>query len=207
MIALINYGMGNLRSVQKALEYLGAEAYITRDPADLHAADAIVLPGVGAFGAAMQRLDESGMTTALRRTIEAGKPFLGICLGLQLLFESSSESPGVQGLSVLKGRVVGFRETPNFPMRVPHMGWSRLRHAQPDYPLWRGVPDGAYVYFVHSYYPQPADEGVVTAYCDYGVRFPCAVARGSLHAVQFHPEKSSEVGLQILRNFCTLINR
>jgi len=155
MIAIVNYGMGNLRSVQKALEHLGATAHITSDPADLHAADAVVLPGVGAFGAAMQRLNDAGLTSALQRAIETGKPFLGICLGLQLLFESSTESPGVAGLGVLKGRVVGFAERPDFPLRVPHMGWSRLRLAQPDCPLWQGIPDGAYVYFVHSYYAVP----------------------------------------------------
>ncbi len=207
MIALVNYGMGNLRSVQKALEHLGAEVQITSDAAALRAADAIVLPGVGAFGAAMHRLNESGISTALRRAIEAGKPFLGICLGLQLLFESSSESPGVAGLGILKGRVVGFRERSRFPLRVPHIGWSRLRLAQPDYLLWQGVADGAYVYFVHSFYPQPDDERIVTAYCDYGVRFACAVASENLHAVQFHPEKSGETGLQILQNFCALLGR
>jgi glutamine amidotransferase len=205
MIAIVNYGMGNLRSVQKALEHLGATAHITSDPADLGAADAVVLPGVGAFGAAMQRLNEAGLTDALRRAIETGKPFLGICLGLQLLFESSSESPGVAGLGILKGRVVGFAETPDFPLRIPHMGWSRLRFVRHDCPLWRGVPDGAYVYFVHSYYPAPADEPLITAYCDYGVRFACAVGVGNLHAVQFHPEKSSDTGLQILRNFLALV--
>lgn len=201
MIAIVNYGMGNLRSVEKALQFLGAETHITRDPADLAVAQAVVLPGVGAFGAAMQRLSESGLANALRCATEAGKPFLGICLGLQLLFESSSESPGVQGLGILKGRVVGFREIPNFPLRVPHMGWSRLRPTRPDYPLWHGVPETAYVYFVHSYYPEPADTNLVTAHCEYGVRFACAVGHANLHAVQFHPEKSSAVGLQILRNF------
>ena len=285
MIAIVNYGMGNLRSVQKALEYLGATTHITSDPADLHAADAVVLPGVGAFGAAMQRLNDAGLTPALQRAIEGGKPFLGICLGLQLLFESSSESPGVAGLGVLKGRVVGFAETPNFPLRIPHMGWSRLRLAQPDCPLWHGIPDGTYVYFVHSYYAVPEGdtglppslrfpplregnragaqvpplregnragaqvpplregnhaggsvppacrgnlkEGVqsipadsvppadthlqegnsslITAYCDYGVRFACAVGVGNLYAVQFHPEKSSDTGLQILRNFLAVV--
>jgi glutamine amidotransferase len=204
VIAIINYGMGNLRSVQKALEHLGAETHITSDPVDLRVADAVILPGVGAFGAAMQRLNESGMTAAIRHAIEHSKPFLGICLGLQLLFESSSESPGVPGLGILKGRVVGFRETPNFPLRVPHMGWSRLRPTRADYPLWQGVPDGAYVYFVHSYYPEPADTSLVTAYCEYGIRFACAVGHASLHAVQFHPEKSSEAGLKILQNFCRL---
>jgi len=205
MIAIVNYGMGNLRSVQKALEHLGATTHITSDPADLHAADAVVLPGVGAFGAAIQRLNDAGLIPALRRTVEAGKPFLGICLGLQLLFENSSESPGVAGLGILKGRVVGFAETPNFPLRIPHMGWSRLRLAQPDCPLWQGVPDGAYVYFVHSYYAVPADESLITAYCDYGVRFACAVGAGNLYAVQFHPEKSSDTGLQILRNFLAVV--
>ncbi|MCS6919043.1 MAG: imidazole glycerol phosphate synthase subunit HisH, partial [Fimbriimonadales bacterium] len=162
MIAIVNYGMGNLRSVQKALQHLGAAAHITADPADLSAADAVVLPGVGAFGAAMQRLNESGLAPALCRAIESGKPFLGICLGLQLLFESSSESPGVQGLSLLKGRVAGFAETPDFPMRIPHIGWSRLRPVQPDYPLWRDLPESAYVYFVHSYYAQPAEPAMIT---------------------------------------------
>jgi glutamine amidotransferase len=257
MIAIVNYGMGNLRSVQKALEHLGAMTHITSDPADLHAANAVVLPGVGAFGAAMQRLNDAGLTPALRRAIEAGKPFLGICLGLQLLFESSSESPGVAGLGVLKGRVVGFAETPDFPLRVPHMGWSRLRLAQPDCPLWQGIPDGAYVYFVHSYYAVPEGDQVCPPskaprfargtmqgvrfpllaggtlrrgfslslptrfpcghappggefftyhrYCEYGVRFACAVGVGNLYAVQFHPEKSSDTGLQILRNFLACV--
>lgn len=203
MIAIVNYGMGNLRSVQKAFEHIGVEARITSQPAEVLAADAVVLPGVGAFGAAMARLNELGLTSALRRTIESGKTFLGICLGLQLLFESSSESPGVEGLSVLKGQVVGFREQLGFSLRVPHMGWSRLRLARPDYSLWRGVADGAYVYFVHSYYPEPADASIITAYCEYGIRFACAVSVGNVHAVQFHPEKSSQTGLQILRNFCT----
>lgn len=207
MIAIIDYGMGNLRSVQKAFEYLGAEARIISDPADVQVADAIVLPGVGAFGAAMQRLNESGLTPALQRAIEAGKPFLGICLGLQLLFEESAESPGVAGLSLLKGRVVGFEQTPGFAMRIPHMGWSRLRLASKENPLWQGVADGAYVYFVHSFYPEPAEPCVITAWCEYGVRFACAVGYKNLHAVQFHPEKSSTVGLQILRNFCELIAR
>jgi glutamine amidotransferase len=181
MIAIVNYGMGNLRSVQKALEHLGATAHITSDPADLHAADAVVLPGVGAFGAAMQRLNDAGLTPALRRAVEAGKPFLGICLGLQLLFENSSESPGVAGLGVLKGRVVGFAETPNFPLRIPHMGWSRLRLAQPDCPLWQGIPDGAYVYFVHSYYAVPeGDAGLPPP----SLRFP-RFARGTMQGVRF----------------------
>lgn len=205
MIAIVNYGMGNLRSVQKALEHLGVATHITSDPADLRVADAVILPGVGAFGAAMQRLNESGITPALQRTIEQGKPFLGICLGLQLLFESSSESPGVQGLSILKGRVVGFREIPNFALRVPHMGWSRLHPTRPDYPLWQGVPKETFVYFVHSYYPEPADTSLITAYCEYGTRFACAVGYENLHAVQFHPEKSSQAGLKMLQNFCRII--
>lgn len=201
MIAIVDYGMGNLRSVQKALEYLGAPAQITHDPHTLRAADAIVLPGVGAFGAAMERLNAQGLTDALRREMERGKPFLGICLGLQLLYESSEESPGVEGLGVLKGRVVGFKSRPDFPLPVPHIGWSALHLTQPESPLWEGVSEGNYVYFVHSYYPEPEETESVLATCDYGGAFACAVGKDNLYAVQFHPEKSGAIGLQILRNF------
>ncbi len=201
MIAIVDYGMGNLRSVQKALESLGAPAQITHDPRALQEADAIVLPGVGAFGAAMERLNAQGLTDALRREIERGKPFLGICLGLQLLYESSEESPGVEGLGVLKGRVVGFRSRPDFALPVPHIGWSALHLTQPESPLWQGITERSYVYFVHSYYPEPEDRASVIATCDYGGAFVCAVGKDNLYAVQFHPEKSGAIGLQILRNF------
>ncbi len=220
MIAIVDYGMGNLRSVQKALEYLGAEAHITSDPATIRSAEGVVLPGVGAFGSAMQRLDEAGLTPALRQVIEAGKPFLGICLGLQLLFESSEESPGVQGLSVLRGRVAGFRKgqwavgtrqsaQQNFSLPVPQIGWNaiRLGTRTTTNPLWRGVPDGSYVYFVHSYYAEPAEPEIISATTLYGIEFTSAVSKGALHAVQFHPEKSSHVGLAILRNFLEIVAR
>ncbi|MEN3001343.1 MAG: imidazole glycerol phosphate synthase subunit HisH [Armatimonadota bacterium] len=204
MIAIIDYGMGNLRSVQKAFEALGAPAQITADPATIRTADAVVLPGVGAFGAAMARLHEAGLVAPLRAIIENGKPFLGICLGLQLLFESSEESPGVEGLGVLRGRVVGFQSHGSFPLPVPHIGWNQLLPV-PSCPLWQGMPEQAFVYFVHSFYPEPAEPRLITAWCDYGVRFPCAVQQGNLFAVQFHPEKSGAVGLSILRNFLSIL--
>jgi glutamine amidotransferase len=200
--------MGNLRSVQKAFEALGAPAQITADPATLRTAGAVVLPGVGAFGAAMARLHEAGLVAPIRAAIEGGKPFLGICLGLQLLFESSEESPGVEGLGILKGRVVGFHSHEGFPLPVPHIGWSAIELV-PTCPLWHELPDQPFVYFVHSFYPEPAslDTGQhnpVAAWCHYGIRFPCAIWQGNLFAVQFHPEKSSTVGLSILKNFLTL---
>jgi len=206
MIAIVDYGMGNLRSVQKAFEALGASAQITADPDTVRAADAVVLPGVGAFGAAMARLHEAGLVAPIRAVIERGKPFLGICLGLQLLFESSAESPGVAGLGILKGRVVGFHSHESFALPVPHIGWSALLPV-PECPLWQGLPTPSFVYFVHSFYAEPAEPSLIAAWCEYGVRFPCAVWRGNLFAVQFHPEKSSTVGLSLLRNFLTLVCR
>ncbi len=205
MIAIVDYGMGNLRSVQKALEYLGAEAVITASPETLFSAEGVILPGVGAFGAAMQRLNEGGFTHALRQVIEQGKPFLGICLGLQLLFESSEESPGVRGLGILLGRVVSFQSQPNFALPVPQIGWNALHLRQADNPLFREVAEGSYVYFVHSYYAEPAEPTIVSATTQYGVEFVSAFSRDNLHAVQFHPEKSSQVGLKILSNFLAIV--
>lgn len=205
MIALVDYGMGNLRSVQKALEFLDAEVYITSDPAEVRSAEAVVLPGVGAFGSAMERLQSAGLVPALQQAIEQGKPFLGICLGFQLLFETSEESPNVQGLGLLKGHVVGFRSRPDFTLPVPHIGWNALHFTQPDALLWRGLEQGSYVYFVHSYYPEPADPSLISATSRYGIEFPVAVSVKNLHAVQFHPEKSGHVGLQILRNFLSAL--
>lgn len=205
MIAIIDYGMGNLRSVQKALEFVGAQAIVTDRPADIEASEAVILPGVGAFGSAMERLNASGLTPAIRQAIDQGKPFLGICLGLQLLYESSEESPNVAGLGMLKGRVVGFNSRDGFALRVPHIGWSALHLTLPLSPLWKGIPEGSYVYFVHSYYPEPEAESTIVATCDYGGMFPCAIAQDNLYAVQFHPEKSGQVGLQILRNFLRMV--
>ncbi len=205
MIALVDYGMGNLRSVQKALEFLGAEVRITSDPVEVRSAEAVVLPGVGAFGSAMERLQSAGLASALRQAIEQGKPFLGICLGLQLLFDTSDESPNVQGLGLLRGRVVGFRSRPDFTLPVPHIGWNAIHFTQPEALLWRGLGEGSYVYFVHSYYPEPADPALISATSHYGVEFTVAVSAENLHAVQFHPEKSGQVGLKILRNFLSAL--
>lgn len=195
MIALVDYGMGNLRSVEKALELVGVPVRVTSDPEDLERAAGIVLPGVGAFAEAMENLERRGLSGPLLKAIRRGKPFLGICLGLQLLFEEGEEG-GVPGLGVLPGRV------PRLPagVKVPHMGWNSLRFRKPAL-LWDGIPDGSYFYFVHSYYVEPAREDLVAATTDYGISFAAAVSTGNLFGVQFHPEKSSSLGLRILENF------
>lgn len=207
MIAIVDYGMGNLRSVQKALQKLGFHAEITADADEVRRADKLILPGVGAFGAAMENLRRAGLDTAIREFIESGKPFLGICLGLQLLFDFSEESWGAereQGLGILRGKVVRFPEGltdgQGKLLKIPHIGWNALRFTRRD-ALFDGVEEGAHVYFVHSYFPLPEQDEVVTAVSDYGVTFCCAVQRANVRAVQFHPEKSSTVGLRILRNF------
>ncbi len=208
MIAVIDYGMGNLRSVEKALEALGARVQVTRDPDVVGAAGAVILPGVGAFGDAMRGLDVFGLTAAARRrateAAEGGRPFLGICLGMQVLVERGDEDPDVQGLGVIRGMCPRLRpEDPQ--LKVPHMGWNCLRFLPGDGDrLWEGLPDPTYVYFVHSYCVAPSDPGVAAAETDYGQRFCCALARGNLFATQFHPEKSQAVGLRILRNFAAL---
>ncbi|MCW5933053.1 MAG: imidazole glycerol phosphate synthase subunit HisH [Fimbriimonadia bacterium] len=203
-IAIIDYGMGNLRSAQKAFEHLGASARIVSQPSELAHAQALVLPGVGAFGAAMRSLRKSGLAEILVEAVQSGKPFLGICLGLQLLFETSDESSEETGLGLLKGKVIGFRSQPQFSLPVPHMGWNRLRF-RPDCPLMRGLAPSDYVYFVHSYYPHVEDESLICAEADYGGWFPCAVHRENLFATQFHPEKSGETGLRLLKNWLDLI--
>lgn len=207
MIAIVDYGMGNLRSVQKALQKLGFDAEITTDADEVRRADKLILPGVGAFGAAMENLRRAGLDMAIREFIESGKPFLGICLGLQLLFDFSEESWGAereQGLGILRGKVVRFPEGltdgQGKPLKVPHIGWNALHFTRRD-ALFEGVEEGAHVYFVHSYFPVPEQDEVVTAVSDYGLTFCCAVRRENVRAVQFHPEKSSTVGLRILRNF------
>lgn len=199
MIAVVDYGMGNLRSVEKALEAAGVPGRVTSDPSVIEAAAGVVLPGVGAFAEAMRNLERLGLSAPIRRAIAGEKPFLGICLGLQLLFEVGEEG-GVPGLGILPGRV------PRLPegVKIPHMGWNSLRFRQPA-PLWEGIPDGSYFYFVHSYYVEPAREDLVAATADYGIPFAAAVARGNLFGVQFHPEKSSSLGLRMLRNFGGLI--
>jgi imidazole glycerol-phosphate synthase subunit HisH len=204
MIAVIDYGMGNLRSVQKALEAAGAKTKVTSDPKDLKACDKIVFPGVGAFGDAMKELKRLKLDGAIKDAIAGGKPFLGLCLGLQLLFEKSEEAPGVKGLCVLGGEVKRFRFAKR-DLKVPHMGWNSImfgsRAAASSKKLLKGVPEGSHVYFVHSYYVKPEDKKVVLTTTDYGTDFVSGVARDNVYGLQFHPEKSQALGLKILENF------
>src|SRR5688572_15770352 len=201
MIAIIDYGMGNLRSVQKGFERVGHAAAITSDPAVLAAADKVVLPGVGAFGDAMQELGRRELVEPVKEAIESGKPFLGICLGLQLLFEVGHEGGRHEGLGVLSGEVVRFEVPPE--CKVPHMGWNQLAIRRPS-PLLAGLADGTHVYFVHSYYVVPADPSVIAAETSYPAPFTSMVWRGNLYATQFHPEKSQADGLKMLKNFAEL---
>lgn len=201
MIAIIDYDAGNIKSVEKALLFLGQETVVTRDPEKILGADGVILPGVGAFGDAMEKLKTYGLVPVIRQCVREDRPFLGICLGLQLLFESSEESPGVEGLGLLKGKVLRIPEKQD--LKIPHIGWNDLKFPRPGR-LFRGIPEGAYVYFVHSYYLQAAEEAVVTATTEYGVQVHAAVERGRLFACQFHPEKSSDVGLRILKNFIAI---
>ena len=200
MITIVDYGVGNLRSVQKALERVGATAVVSGDPAALDAAQGVVLPGVGAFGDAMDSLRARGLVEPVLRQVEEGKPLLGICLGMQLLFEESEEMGRHPGLGLLPGRVVRF---PAGELKVPHVGWNRLDAPQGD--LLAGVDDGAYAYFVHSYYVVPEDTTGILATTEYGVEFASVVGRGRLWGAQFHPEKSQEIGLRMLKNYARLV--
>ena len=197
-VAVIDYGSGNLRSVEKALQKTGAEPVRCADAAAIGACQAIVLPGVGSFGDCARSLEERGLTPVLREWLAADRPYLGICLGYQILFESSEESSEARGLGHWPGRVVKFDEAPG--RKGPHMGWNSLAWGSPD-PIYARVPEISYVFFVHSYYPAPDDKSLVTAWCNYGVEFAASAARGRVHGVQFHPEKSQDVGLRILENF------
>jgi len=201
MIAIIDYQMGNLRSVQKGFERVGFAAEITSDPARLAAADKVVLPGVGAFGDAMAELRNRGLIEPIRDLIAAGKPFLGICLGLQLLFDVGYEGGEHAGLGVLRGKVVRFDLPPGF--KVPHMGWNEGRFMRPA-PVLEGLPDGTHFYFVHSYYVVPEDPSLVAIETTYGHPFCAMIWRDNLFATQFHPEKSQADGLRLLRNFAKL---
>lgn len=198
MIAIIDYDAGNIKSVEKALQYLGEETVITRDGETILAADGVILPGVGAFGDAMEKLRDYGLVSVIRECADRQIPFLGICLGLQLMFEESQESPGVEGLCLLKGKIL--RIPGDGGLKVPHIGWNNLHFPHPGR-LFEGVPEDSYVYFVHSYYLHADEDAVVTASTEYGTLIHAAVEKGNLFACQFHPEKSSEAGLQILRNF------
>ncbi|HET6574262.1 MAG TPA: imidazole glycerol phosphate synthase subunit HisH [Fimbriiglobus sp.] len=201
-VVIVDYGMANLRSVQKAFEAVGAAAEITADPARVADAARLVLPGVGAFQDAIARLRETGLAEVIVRHIEGGRPFLGICLGFQMLFTRSHEDGQHAGLDLYPGEVVRFPRQPG--LKVPHMGWNTLRLTRPDCPLFAGLPPDPAVYFVHSYYPAPADRELVAAVADYPGPFCAAVWRGNVYATQFHPEKSQDVGLTMLRNFARL---
>ena len=200
-LAIVDYGMGNLRSVQKAFERLGHAAEVTRDPERIAAAPGVVLPGVGAFGACMTNLTALGLVEPVKRAIEGGRPFMGICLGMQLLFEESEEFGPVAGLGILPGRVVRFAADPG--LKVPHMGWNAIRKRRAA-PALAGIDDGAYVYFVHSYYPVPADPAVIATTTAYGEEFASSVVRDNVFACQFHPEKSQQIGLGMYANFAEL---
>lgn len=201
MIAIIDYGMGNLRSVQKALESLGAKAMVTAKPDDIEKAEKVILPGVGAFPDAMNELKKRRLTAPIQDAIGSGKPYLGICLGLQLLFEKSEEGKGASGLGVFKGDVPRFRVK---KLKVPHMGWNRVEIKKRGCPLFRKVPDKSFFYFVHSYYARPDDKGIIAAASDYGSEFAAMVWDDNVFAVQFHPEKSQAAGLRFLANFIKL---
>ena len=199
-IVIVDYGMGNLRNVQKAFEHIGVPARISSQAGDLDAADGVVLPGVGAFGDAMSNLRRAGLVEPIRRVVAGGKPLLGICLGLQLLFEESEEMGCHRGLGILPGRVVRFDDR----LKVPHMGWNQLEIRQPG-ALLDLVPAGSFAYFVHSYYVKPVDEACVLAATRYGIEFASVVGRGKVFGVQPHPEKSQEVGLRLLGNFARIV--
>ena len=198
MTAIIDYDAGNIKSVEKALTSLGEEAVITRDKNVLLQAERVILPGVGAFGDAMEKLNSYGLVQIIREVIDKGTPFLGICLGLQLLFERSEESPGVSGLGILPGEILRIPDGDG--LKIPHIGWNSLRFPHAGR-LFKGIGEEAYVYFVHSYYLKAADEGIVKATTEYGTLIHASVEKDNIFACQFHPEKSSEVGLSILRNF------
>lgn len=207
MIVLIDYGAGNIQSVVKALEHIGCtDICVTRDKAILEKADAAILPGVGSFGHAMECFNQADLTDTVKAFIASGKPFLGICLGLQMLFEGSEESPEVPGLGILKGKIRRIPDDIDYSLKIPHIGWNSLNIMKPE-GLFTGIPQNAYVYFVHSYYLQAEDRDIVSAQTTYGVKIDAAIQQGNLFATQFHPEKSGEVGIQMLRNFVKLINK
>ena len=201
MITIIDYDAGNLKSVEKALAYLNQDVIVSRNPEEILNADKVILPGVGLFGDAMNNLHKFGLVDTIKKAAESGKPFLGICLGLQLLFDSSEETPGVEGLSVLPGKILKIPAKDG--IKIPHMGWNSL-DINPSSKLFKGIPDKSYVYFVHSYYLEAEDENIVAATTDYSAHIHAAVEKGNIFACQFHPEKSSDIGLKILENFAAI---
>ncbi len=197
-LGVVDYGAGNLRSVENALRELGASCRLVQGPRDLEGLRALILPGVGAFKDCVMNLRRKDLWEPVGQWVRDGRPYLGICLGYQVLFEESEEHGGARGLGVFAGRVVRF---PKGDWKVPHMGWNRLELRDPNDPLWSGLPEDPYVYFVHSYFPRPEQEVLVAAWADYGLRFAAAMRRENVVATQFHPEKSQAIGLRILRNF------
>lgn len=205
MIAIIDYGVGNLRSVEKAFAYLGYRTLVTSDPETVREADKVVLPGVGAFGKSMESLARAGMIPVVKEVVASGRPFLGICLGLQILFQESAEvfgeqSTRVEGLGILPGQVLRF---PSKQLKIPQIGWNQIT-INKENPILHGVKNGSFFYFVHSYYVKPADTNLIACTTNYGIDYCSGVALGNVFAFQFHPEKSSRVGLQILKNFAEL---
>ena len=200
MIAIIDYGMGNIHSVKKALELYGADVLVTNKPQDIASSEKIILPGVGAFDDAASELGKQGLAEVIKDEVKKKKPFLGICLGMQLLFESSEEAKTKKGLGILKG---GVKKFPKGEFNVPHMGWNQVK-LTPECPIFRDMPGDPYLYFCHSYYPLPEDKKINAATCEYGIDFTAAVWQGNVFGVQFHPEKSQGEGLKIMENFVKL---
>lgn len=201
MIAIIDYGAGNLQSVKKAFDFIGAESVITDNPETIKSCDKILLPGVGSFGDAMESMNNKNLVEVIKAEALSGKPFLGICLGLQLLFEESEESPGVHGLGIFKGKIKKF--STDMGLKIPHIGWNSLEIKQKD-TLFKGIPENSYVYFVHSYYLHAENDEEIATITNYGIDFHSAVGKDNIFATQFHPEKSGDVGLQILKNFASM---
>ena len=201
MIAIIDYGAGNIQSVYKALKYVGCDCIVTNDKDEIMKADGAILPGVGSFGNSMDNMNKNGITETVREFIKTKKPFLGICLGLQLLFPESEESPGVKGIDIFKGTVTKIPDGEG--LKIPHMGWNSIKLLKKD-GIFKGIKDNSYVYFVHSYYLNAENKGIVAAQTEYGVTIDAAVSYENVTATQFHPEKSGEVGLQMLRNFAEM---
>lgn len=197
-IGVIDYGAGNLQNVLNALEVIGASGKLVRGPKDFEGIQQLIFPGVGAFGDSITNLDRQELRVPLKNWLAGDRPFLGICIGYQVLFESSEECPGVEGLGHFSGRV---RRFPGEGLKVPHMGWNTVVPSDPADPIWEGLPETPHLYFVHSYFPEPEDEAIVAAHCDYGRSFAAAVRDGNLFACQFHPERSQTAGLRIMKNF------
>ena len=201
MIAIVDYDAGNIKSVEKAVQYLGEDAVITRDRDVIMASDKVILPGVGSFGDAMNKIREYGLENVIYDVVDADKPFLGICLGLQLLFKTSEESPEATGLGILDGEILRIPDAPG--LKIPQIGWNSL-DIKPGARLFKGVPDQSYVYFVHSYYLKADDENIVAATSEYAAHVHASIEKDNIFACQFHPEKSGEIGLKILENFANL---